>query len=758
MWNICKKLAGSKAAVFLAAVLLVVGYGFRVVHLDQDLPPWGVALYQPKDEGCYAIMAVNEWEYGMLNPDDPGQTGVDYPMYIPEHIRVNILGNLLQIAGLHLFGDNYYGFRMPMVLIGLLNLIVLGVILLELRKRYGRGSNLELWGILGLLLLMSTHFYFYISSRTVEPSTLRMLFTQFIMLVWLKSRKKGRLCFFLMGVCITASVFLVYITNVFLYLAAGLLLLMIWKIEGNHTFFQDICAFAAGSVILYIVSAIYYRSVWDTSPVKNMLKAIGLFRNVSGYQITGDSSGNILRSLLKGAIKYFSANFFLYAPALLGLLFLIFPFAVWYVIREKDATIFFFLTIPISFLLQTMVSEDYIWRKFLVVAPFVMYIIYWGALSWPQIESLLMRYRLWCKEIPKKNIRILAKIIIPAGIACTVCVTAFLMVFHLALTNDLSKIDFAVLDKFLILGVGYFPFLLWGGWMFTAMLLNKRLPVKQAVCLLGGTTLLVNVGLLYHHVWKAPTFEERNMMVSLSEEHGLDGKYVVGDFSMGITLYNDLKPVMEHYSNYGSRITENPDMFLFHYATDSSDFRSYLDTVLFDPLSDYAGNQVAVIPGTLQVYGVTRDFALYKAKPRADVVREERQKYEEAILRIQRELNELELQNSDFDWEELGKRKHELKEELNTYFQYYPDHYGERVGDILSPIYVDSYGDIRGDICAPVYGRIYGDIYGDIKSTIYGDIYGDIYGNIYEPIEGQMYGELYGQDFSKAKYARETMD
>ncbi len=35
----------------LALVLICLLFCLRVIHIDQDLPPWGVVTYQPIDEG-----------------------------------------------------------------------------------------------------------------------------------------------------------------------------------------------------------------------------------------------------------------------------------------------------------------------------------------------------------------------------------------------------------------------------------------------------------------------------------------------------------------------------------------------------------------------------------------------------------------------------------------------------------------------------------------------------------------------------------
>jgi len=658
-------------------------------------------------------------------------------------MRSNILGNLLNIVSFHMFGDNYYGLRMPMVLIGFLNLSVLGIVLLELRKQYGKRTSAEMWGIIGILMLMSHHFYFYLSSRTVEPSTLRMFFAQLTMLIWLKSKKKGKLCFFLMGICITVSVFLVYVTNVFLYLAAGLLLLLIWKNDGFKQFFQNTCAFVAGTLILFVVAEVYYYVVWDTFAVANLLASIGVFSGVSGYEITSGGILSILWGMLRGAIRYFSSNFFLYSPALLTAILLIFPVAVWSVIREKDKDIFFLVAIPVSFLLQTMVSEDYIWRKFLVVCPFVMYLTYWGVLNREKIGCLINGYKEWCGNITEKNRRI-GELIIPGYIILSALASVCVAFYRFNIIEGLGERDFASIDKLLVLVLGCLPILIWAAFAIITLIKNKAFSANKSVLLLGGTSLLLGLSLLFVHVWHNPTFEERDSMISLSEEHDLDGKYVIGDFVIGITLYNDLKPVMQPHTSYSARMIDNPELILHHY----DNLPEYLDTEIFGPISMYTADKIASVPGTLQINGETRNFALYKASLRGEVFRREKEHYETRILQLLEEFKALEQNNSGMSAFEVIYQKDRILGELAGVYADYEDSYEDRKETVVSPIYVDTYGDIRGDICAPVYGRIYGDIYGDVKAVIYGELYGDIYGDVYVPLEGTHYGEVYGRDFN----------
>ena len=734
----------SKILIGLAFLVLAAGYCLRVINLDQDLPPWGVVCYQPKDEGCYALLAVNEWEYGTMTPDNPLVGEESRPMYIQEHVRINYLGNLLEIVGFHTFGDNYYGMRMPMVALGFINLLLAAAVLMLLRKEYGQGTLQELWGIFLLLLLMSMHFYYFVSSRTMEPSTLRMAFVQLTILVWLSLKRHNRSCFFLIGVVITVSVFFVYATNVFLYLAVAFLLLMIWKTDGIKNFFASALWFSAGTLLTFAVVEWYYFKTWNCGAIQNLLNAVGLYSATDGYAIAS-GLGAVIRGAMKGAAKYFSAFFFLYAPAVLLLITILTPAWVYFTIKNKDKTLFFIAAVPLAFLVQTMVSEDYIWRKIMVVAPVFLYIVFWGALQRADIAAAVESWRAYCEKTEGKCKRWIYKTFLPIYIFMCLGFTILMIIFHISLTNDLGKLDFTALDKLLIVGLGCIPVLLWGMLQIYSIVKGKRVPLWRTVCILGCPTLLLNLSMLGIHVWSHPTFAERDMMKSLSEEYHLDGRYILGDFAMGITLYNDIKPVLEHYTNYQYRMIDNPDVMMHHYAIDSKGMREYMDNEVFSPLSEYALKEEIVLPGTLQVYGQTRDFALYGVAPRAEVVADNIKNFEENVLYVQEQIAELERNNQELGTEDLITRKKAIIDGFSDYEQYYAHYYGDRIGTILSPIYVDTYGDIYGDICAPIYGRVFGTIYGDIRAPIYGEVFGDVYGNLYEDVQERIHGKIVGE-------------
>ena len=86
---------------FILAWLAI--FSIRIIHLDSDMPNYGIAYYQQVDEGPYAYLALNKINYGYINPD----LMVDeVDQYTAPHLRTNLVGNLLSYITIKIFGKN----------------------------------------------------------------------------------------------------------------------------------------------------------------------------------------------------------------------------------------------------------------------------------------------------------------------------------------------------------------------------------------------------------------------------------------------------------------------------------------------------------------------------------------------------------------------------------------------------------------------------------------------------------------------------
>ena len=72
MNNISTKLTTNiknKKNAWICILLFFLFIISRLLFLDEDLPPWGIINYQPIDEGSYAILALNQYNYDAISPD-----------------------------------------------------------------------------------------------------------------------------------------------------------------------------------------------------------------------------------------------------------------------------------------------------------------------------------------------------------------------------------------------------------------------------------------------------------------------------------------------------------------------------------------------------------------------------------------------------------------------------------------------------------------------------------------------------------------
>ena len=128
-------------------------------------------------------------------------------------VILNFIGNIFIMIGLFVFGDNYFGFRIPIVITTLITFIIIYAIFIEIEKKYNfKNHNLK---IIFMFLLVS-NFIIYNASRTVEPTIFRMLFVCLICYLFIKLSDKNKLRSFIIGLLTSISMFLVYITNSFL--------------------------------------------------------------------------------------------------------------------------------------------------------------------------------------------------------------------------------------------------------------------------------------------------------------------------------------------------------------------------------------------------------------------------------------------------------------------------------------------------------------------------------------------------------------
>ena len=555
-------------------LILIFIFSLRFLYIESDLAvPWGVLNYQPIDEGIYANLALNKINYGVLNPNlaiDP-----QYKYLMQPHVITNIFGNTIIYIGLKLFGDNYLGFRIGAIMIGLLSSILLYFTLCNIQKRITQKqlSGKSYLLIATTILLFSFNFVFYNASRLNEPTLYRMFCLVMILFIFSSFKMCDSLKAFFMVFVSVSSIFLVYVTNVFILLAF-IMLLFVWFWQKNLKTAKKYLFFGMlGGVCAYLISLCYYIYYWDTTPIKNLFACINSFSNTGGYTI---ATSNYLTNV--GA--FFSSNILLYNPLLIwGMV-----WGFYFILDKKNKTddlIILSLVMIIAMFLQTLFSEDYIVRKALIILPVFVIILYYS----------IYGYCKQCTEIPLKIKFILNLVSVIGGI--------FAVVYRLFFINNQTNLDFSLKDRIILITlISSFSVILVIGQF------NKK-HVKLMFYSLIAIIVGANSLFVLKYNWMNQTYLDKEAMTDLNDRVG-DG-YVLGEYINGFTLYNDLKPILHAQETLLKYMQDSHELYYFDY----SDYNTYnLDE---DHLNNYVEKEIQY-PRLFQTFGMCREMALFKWK------------------------------------------------------------------------------------------------------------------------------------------------
>ena len=711
----------SRVIYSIVLFLFCILFCCRIFHIDQDLPPWGVVTYQPIDEGQYAQSAINKQTFGAINASDPTKTGLKYPVFTEYSLRSNILGNSLTILGLKYLGDNYYGLRVPYVIIGLINLLLFAATLRTLQQEHGSNKR-DTWVLLAFVGFLLFDFCFYIASRTVEPTSVRLLVIQLCTFLYVKMKTSKRLRFLLLGCISVSSIFLIYITNTVLVLAMGFVLLAIWYREGFRAFIERTLWFLLGAVIGWGLGELYYRTVWDIGAIENTFTALNRFLAIAGMDSSYGAVGNGLSGILalvKHAFRFFCANNVLYNLPILCVYLLALPVLIWRCFDKKYADHYVLLcSLPLAFLIQTICFEDYIVRKFLILVPSILCTIY----------LLYLNQNIEFPPLPKWMRSQTAKTFWSCIVASFILLVA---AYRLILISDGTAEDFSRYEKILVFAAGVLPSIIaCGAWIFfdTDKDTIKRFILRWGL-ILGASTLLLNLGMIAKQVILNPTYKERDAMIQIANK--VDHKYVFGGgFQLGYTLYNNMLPIVESPAVFCQYALETPGSFVLDYKEVDGYIRNQFDNIWFKN-SDQSLRIVETLERNFSTNGRVFNMALYEVAPKAEIIAEYRSEY---------------IAKRDAYLDLLTQYKNATnlsEEEADDYLRRIDEAKAEMEG--TANIYPDLHTDIFEDVTQDIYTSIYGSVYGDIRANIYGDIYGDVFGDVYVKPTGRILGTVYGK-------------
>lgn len=588
-----KKTLSAKFILILYMSIAGIYFITRLLFLDADLPPWGIINYQPVDEGTYSMMALNLYNYGDVTPVI---FNGDIEYIISPHLRTNIIGNTIIYISLKLFGDNYWGLRVSSVICGAIILLIFFLVINALLSQYKMNDKTRHWVNLICLFYFMLDFDFIMACRVVENSIYRLLFLMLIIFLFVKINKKVFNKFMFITTVATLSVFGVYITNVFIYLAIFITLIGYGIKYGKRTLGEGVIGMICGGIIGLIPLEIYYIKVWNTTAIKNLFDTIEAFSSQAGY-----TSSFFLRDLLRTSAHFLASNVNLYNIAFLGLLILSVPFLLYLIVKKKDLNVLFFSALIGSLYLQTLFSEDYIVRKYIILYPVYFILLCIIIAHRTTIQKII------CEIVSNTKTR-RNKFLIGIYTILTIVICITIIWFRFCRISDGTINDFSEKDIIILSIIGIISLIL-AVFVFYNFIQNNRKIlvyfVVMFICSLSG-----HLYLEFKYIYINPTYTEKQCMIDIGKTVG--DEYVIGSFfPMGYTLYNDIKPVITSDSQIASSMEKHNELWCLDYTdTNDSGMKGHL-AYLFEK-SKFQLKNYQDFHRNFSTFGISRDVALYK--------------------------------------------------------------------------------------------------------------------------------------------------
>ncbi len=149
--------------ILLLACLITL----RFAYLDQDTPAYQLTNISQEDEPYYSISAV------LKLCNDDGRTVKGFERTKSEGL--DMYNRLLTYSSLKIFGNNYWGLRIPDVIVSLLFLLLM----FSVFNSISPGNKLSLL----LMGIMATNFYLFAFSRYNNPQIFSVLAVTWV--IWL---------------------------------------------------------------------------------------------------------------------------------------------------------------------------------------------------------------------------------------------------------------------------------------------------------------------------------------------------------------------------------------------------------------------------------------------------------------------------------------------------------------------------------------------------------------------------------------------
>ncbi len=328
--------------VILLVLLLAIP---RFFFLDQDVPSYMIGGLSQEDEAYYCLGGINKFL------KDENRVHPDFTKSDIEAIQV--INTPTTYMSLKIFGNNYYGLRVPVVFCSILMILLLSL----LANRQG----LSTLSVSMIIVFLSTEFYSFLLGRFYNPQIFGMLFITLILFILLSKKIRPSMGAFFVGLFCSLMVLGVYAYSVFLVM--GILLWYLWSAvtEKKIKNISFIIGGGLAGILLWIICCLALKIDFN-GLLENIVAHGGGVEEVSD----GEKIGFFKKAVLS-ITQLVSTNFFRYSLFLLP----VFVLLVFYSITtfRSNPVSRLFILIFVSFLLQNFFIQSYPFKKQVIFYP-----------------------------------------------------------------------------------------------------------------------------------------------------------------------------------------------------------------------------------------------------------------------------------------------------------------------------------------------------------------------------------------------------
>lgn len=507
----------------------------RIIYLDSDIPNWDISNYQPIDELYYTTTAFDLYHYHDWNHQ--------ILKYVPsDSSSENLLGNILCFSTLSIFGNNYYGLRMASVLASFGVFILMFFILknyLFSQKQFDIESKSSFYLVIIITLLyLLFDFAFLMAGRVAEPTIFRMLGLVFI--IWVLSLNILRKYFFsnsfvfLAGFFAVVSVFFIYPTNAFIVPAIWLICFSVALKTDLRKAIVQTFLFIVGGLIAFAFYELTLRLAFDKSFIDSLLNTYSIFTDRVAIPNNSDGFDSIrlFKIYVYNIFATLSTNLFRFNPIILATFASCLPIFIYKLIKHRNINDIFLASLLGFFLLQSLIINDYPYRKLIIMLPMVLLLI---AYSITEYKNFIIFVR--------KNV----SYYILYFLYVAFCVMGAVGILLINSSKNFVRFDFLVDGINIILPILIFQIIL-----ILIYLTNKKIKDKYLISIIIILIMLPNMFLSVRYIYSNPTYSYRDTMIYLSNY--IDDKIVAGGMGHGFRLYNTSVPIV---NPYGIMYSEN---------------------------------------------------------------------------------------------------------------------------------------------------------------------------------------------------------